>query len=505
MSKLTFGYTKRRGSAIARAIFMATYVLVASIFPPLANAALSPNPNPPGNNITVTSVEDVYNPFDNEGGIIINLSGILNNYSELWNGSIENNAYIFNEGVINNFRDLTNQNGSLLSNSGSLNNFDMLDNAGFMIIETTGELYNSQNLWNFGSLDNYGYLDNNNGGLLWNHLNLSNNAILVNHDNATLDNWGSLNNIGSLTNTGSLNNSDTGSLNNVGSLNNTGTLSNTGILSNTSTGTLTNTGTLSNSGFLDNSGTLTNSGSMYSGMYLRNSGSLTNSGYLDNYGYLDNFGYLNNSSHLNNGGFLYNESILENNGTLTGDGPYSSYEQAGYGQTINNGTMTQSIFEFRGGTISGNGTFNGTVNIAAGVVVTPGNSPGTLAINGDLFSSGDYVFQIAGAAPGQYDVLQINGTVTFSGGLITLELTDGYTGNLGDSFSFLVADSSSGWESLGWSVLGLGAGLGYEFAFMDNNVSLNITAVPEAQTYAMMLAGLGLVSFMARRRTQAAV
>jgi hypothetical protein len=27
-----------------------------------------------------------------------------------------------------------------------------------------------------------------------------------------------------------------------------------------------------------------------------------------------------------------------------------------------------------------------------------------------------------------------------------------------------------------------------------------ITAVPEAETYAMMLAGLGLVGFMARRR-----
>ncbi|NTV83931.1 MAG: hypothetical protein HGA23_06470 [Bacteroidales bacterium] len=71
--------------------------------------------------------------------------------------------------------------------------------------------------------------------------------------------------------------------------------------------------------------------------------------------------------------------------------------------------MTQSLFDFRGGAISGIGTFNGTVNIAAGVVVTPGFFlPGTLVINGDLYSGGDYVFHIAGTAPGQYDVLQVN-------------------------------------------------------------------------------------------------
>jgi hypothetical protein len=32
----------------------------------------------------------------------------------------------------------------------------------------------------------------------------------------------------------------------------------------------------------------------------------------------------------------------------------------------------------------------------------------------------------------------------------------------------------------------------------------SVTAVPEPETYAMMLAGLGLLGFTARRRTQAA-
>jgi hypothetical protein len=41
--------------------------------------------------------------------------------------------------------------------------------------------------------------------------------------------------------------------------------------------------------------------------------------------------------------------------------------------------------------------------------------------------------------------------------------------------------------------------------FLDASVtSMTVTAVPEAETYAMMLAGLGLVGFMARRRKQIA-
>lgn len=37
-----------------------------------------------------------------------------------------------------------------------------------------------------------------------------------------------------------------------------------------------------------------------------------------------------------------------------------------------------------------------------------------------------------------------------------------------------------------------------------NNAAFSVTAVPEASTYAMMLAGLGLVGFMARRKSQRA-
>ncbi len=41
-------------------------------------------------------------------------------------------------------------------------------------------------------------------------------------------------------------------------------------------------------------------------------------------------------------------------------------------------------------------------------------------------------------------------------------------------------------------------------SFAVDNVSLNVTAVPEPETYAMMLAGLGAIGFLSRRRKQAA-
>ena len=75
--------------------------------------------------------------------------------------------------------------------------------------------------------------------------------------------------------------------------------------------------------------------------------------------------------------------------------------------------------------------------------------------------------------------------------------------------------ASLGWSSLSATATDIGAGLhtltfaginplnmGDTSAFVDN-VSMSVSAVPEADTYAMLLAGLGLVGFVARRRKAA--
>ncbi|MYM67032.1 PEPxxWA-CTERM sorting domain-containing protein [Pseudoduganella sp. FT55W] len=69
---------------------------------------------------------------------------------------------------------------------------------------------------------------------------------------------------------------------------------------------------------------------------------------------------------------------------------------------------------------------------------------------------------------------------------------------------------NGGWQTVSYSLLGNGGMEALSFKAIGTNDSLgtsldNIsltTAVPEPETYAMMLAGLGLVGFAARRRKQ---
>jgi hypothetical protein len=82
------------------------------------------------------------------------------------------------------------------------------------------------------------------------------------------------------------------------------------------------------------------------------------------------------------------------------------------------------------------------------------------------------------------------------------------TGTIGDdlgvyllsqtSGAFAVRNSASVYEALTWSN---GTPV---YANLDMDGNLMIAAVPEAETYAMMLAGLGLVGFMVARRRKAA-
>lgn len=383
-------------------------------------------------------------------------------------GNADNTSIFFNHGVV-----LINSPGTL-NNSGALSNGTLDDNFGALINAVGGTLGNSGYLGNFGGLSNSG--------------SLTDSGNLTNFGTGTLTNLGT----GALVYSGLLRNE--GALDNKGNLTSfdaIGTLDNYGTLTNYGTGTLTYGGYLGNNqgANLDNYGNLTSFG-----IY----GTLVNDGNLTNYGTLSTGGLLANNA----GAILTNSGALSNTGSIVGAG---AYIQTG-GQTVNNGSLSQASVQINGGSLSGAGTITAAeVIIGSEASVNPGNSPGTLTINGDFFSSGNLIFEIAG--PGLYDVLDINGDAFFTGGIIEFSFVN-FNASVGDYWDFLFADSITGWESLDFAFNGLGKGLAGSFSNIDNGgerllITRTSSPVSEPETYAIFMGGLGLMGFFIVRRKAA--
>lgn len=141
---------------------------------------------------------------------------------------------------------------------------------------------------------------------------------------------------------------------------------------------------------------------------------------------------------------------------LTGSNTYSGATKVNSGTLSVNGSIANSTTTVNaGGKLGGTGTV-GTVNVNGGTVA-PGNSAGTLTVNGDFSSNGTLVFEIGGLASGTYDVLDIHGNATFNGGNVQLNVINGYGGADGN-WDFLLANTVTGWENLSVSVNGLPPG-----------------------------------------------
>lgn len=368
------------------------------------------------------------------------------------------------------------------------------DNYGDLIINTAGKLDNVGWLTNYSNLINYGSYINAFGP--------------GDDDFSDLYNVNTVTNYGYLNNYASLAQASTGIFYNYGTLDNNYGAGAAGFIRNS--GALYNLGILNNLAgaiYNDYSGVVVNSGTLNHGANINNYGTLENSGYWNNIGsrYIPNYGEIINTGTFTNTYALLNAVKVDNSGTIS-EGPghagYGSYQQY-VGETINNGIIEMTTIEILGGILKGTGTLIGSVIIGPGATVIPGLSPGTLNIDGDLHSNGNYVFEIAGLNSGQYDVLDIDGNAFFTGGNFKFDFIDGFIPSAGDHWDFLVADSLNGFDTVGFTFAGLGDGLGIDLNNEGGKISLTvITAVPEPETYAMLLAGLGLMGFVAQRKKQ---
>jgi hypothetical protein len=423
------------------------------------------------------------------------------------NATLTNENYLGNLSEYNGTSTLTNKTGATLTNNAgaTLNN-----ESGYFSGSGTSTLLNS------GTLDNYGVLfnDSYDGG----------NSRLINEAGGELRNTSYLYNrsdgagsTSTLTNVAGATLTNEDYLVNSSDYNSTSTLTNKvgAVLINRAGATLNN-----ESGYNDGSGTSN----------LTNEGNLTNNGYLDNVSYDDGTSTLDNTGTLTNNGNTYNNASITNSGTfdITTNGAmtnYGTFTQTA-GTTIVNGDIFGSgSLDFQGGSLSGSGTIEAeSITIGEDATVKPGNSPGTLIMVSDLELFGTLQTEIVSSIMGDYDVLEVQGTVTLSDdSLFDFFFDDSYVETDGDSFDFLTAfdfvfgsatDFDTWFDRSNFSITGLAAGFGWTVTDQNPNyLSLDIfldgtvvnpdpNAVSAPGTLGLFGLSLALLGWSSRRRTK---
>ena len=81
-----------------------------------------------------------------------------------------------------------------------------------------------------------------------------------------------------------------------------------------------------------------------------------------------------------------------------------------------NGSITSNVTVGAAGTLGGNGTIGGNVTNAG--TLAPGNSIGTLTINGNFVQAAGSTYQVEANAAGQADRINVSGTATIQGGTV---------------------------------------------------------------------------------------
>ncbi len=126
--------------------------------------------------------------------------------------------------------------------------------------------------------------------------------------------------------------------------------------------------------------------------------------------------------------------------TLTGTNSYTGSTNVEKGKLVVNGSLASSVRVLK------NGTLGGTVSIAGNLtnlgILAPGNSPGTITVNGNYLEAGTLDIEVWGLTAGtQHDQVVVSGTATFQAGSVLKVTKTGGTFELARTESVLAVNA----------------------------------------------------------------
>lgn len=151
------------------------------------------------------------------------------------------------------------------------------------------------------------------------------------------------------------------------------------------------------------------------------------------------------------------------------------------------------------GTISGTARIQ-TNNLTNSGTIAPGYPLGMLTLEGNLVSTGTGTIDFTLGGLANFDNFTVTGSALLDGSL-TIRPFGGYVPTIGDSFTVLNYGSRIGQSEFdAVNPIGFGSGVAFAVAYHAGDATLTVTAVPEPETYALLLAGLGMIGGIAWRR-----
>lgn len=156
------------------------------------------------------------------------------------------------------------------------------------------------------------------------------------------------------------------------------------------------------------------------------------------------------------------------------------------------------------GILMGDGAFTTSALINAGHV-KPGDGIGELTVNGNYTQNTLGVLDIQIGDLANFDLLTVNGTAALDG-MLALSCFGACSLAIGDEIVILDSTGNLTGTFVGGVTLSGFATGAFDVVYDSVNdlvllrVTDTVTAVPEPETWAMLLVGLGLVGFAARRR-----